>query len=168
MRSSAPTDEIEAVARALAPGRVEAVTELRHGNNSRVFRVDTAGDRFALKRYPATDNRPRLAAEVAALRYFERHAIERTPRVVAVAPERHAALFTWLEGEKVRTVSDADIAEFAQFQIALDRVRLCSGSTATLAPTRPILSFGLASFNASATLTSLANDGVEVCMTTSS
>ena len=40
-----------------------------------------------------------------------------------------------------------------------------SGSTATLAPTRPILSPGLASFSASATLTSEAKDGVEVCST---
>ena len=52
--------------------------------------------------------------------------------------------------------------------MALDAVRLASGSTATLAPIRPILSFGLASFSASATLTSLAKDGVEVCITTSS
>jgi len=52
--------------------------------------------------------------------------------------------------------------------IALEAVRLGSGSTATLAPTNPILSLGLASFSASATLTSLAKDGVEVCMTTSS
>ncbi len=46
--------------------------------------------------------------------------------------------------------------------------RLCSGSTATLAPTKPILSFGFASFIACATFTSLAKDGVEVCITTSS
>src|SRR5581483_6335402 len=45
---------------------------------------------------------------------------------------------------------------------------LCSGSTATLAPTKPILSFGFTSFIACATLTSLAKDGVEVCITTSS
>ncbi|MFO1157400.1 MAG: aminoglycoside phosphotransferase family protein [Reyranellaceae bacterium] len=121
MRSSAPADEIETIARTLAPGHVEAISELKHGNNSRVFRVDTAAGRFALKRYPSNDTRPRLAAEVAALRYFERHAIERTPRVVAVAPEHRCALFTWMQGEKVSAVSDADVVQFAQFQIALDR-----------------------------------------------
>ena len=45
---------------------------------------------------------------------------------------------------------------------------LLPGCTATLAPTNPIFSDGFASFSACATLTSLANDGVEVCSTTSS
>lgn len=101
--------------------RVDAVTELRHGNNSRVFRVDTAGGPFALKRYPTTDNRPRQEAEVAALRFCERRGIGRTPRVVAVAPQRRFALFTWIDGTPVGAVTDADVAAFADFQIALDR-----------------------------------------------
>ena len=121
MRSSPAADEIEAIARSLCAERVEAVTELRHGNNSRVFRVDTAAGPFALKRYPATDNRPRLEAEVAALRFCERRGIGRTPRVVAAAPERRFALFTWIDGTPVGAMTDDDVAEFAAFQIALDQ-----------------------------------------------
>jgi hypothetical protein len=121
MPSSPVADEIASIARALCAARVEAVTELRHGNNSRVFRVDTAGGPFALKRYPATDNRPRLAAEVAALRFCERRGVGRTPHVVAVAAERGFALFTWIDGAPVGAVTDDDVAEFATFQIALDQ-----------------------------------------------
>jgi Ser/Thr protein kinase RdoA (MazF antagonist) len=121
MPSSRAVDEIAAIARSLCTARVEAVTELRHGNNSRVFRVDTAAGPFALKRYPATDNRPRLEAEVAALRFCERRGVGRTPRVVAVAAERRFALFTWIDGAPVGTVSDADVEAFASFQIALDQ-----------------------------------------------
>ncbi|MFO1084461.1 MAG: aminoglycoside phosphotransferase family protein [Reyranellaceae bacterium] len=121
MRSFPAADEIEAIARSLCAERVDAVTELRHGNNSRVFRVDTAGGPFALKRYPTTDNRPRLEAEVAALRFCERHGIGRTPRVVAVAPQRRFALFTWIDGTPVGAPTDDDVAEFAAFQIALDQ-----------------------------------------------
>ncbi len=46
--------------------------------------------------------------------------------------------------------------------------RLSSGCTATLAPTMPISSDGLASFSIAATLTSEAKEGVEVCITTMS
>jgi hypothetical protein len=49
--------------------------------------------------------------------------------------------------------------------IGAPRARLCSGSTATLAPTMPMTRFGLASFNACATFTSEPNDGVEVWIT---
>jgi hypothetical protein len=121
MPSSPAADDIAAIARSLCAERVDAVTELRHGNNSRVFRVDTAAGPFALKRYPATDNRPRLEAEVAALRFCERRGVGRTPRVVAVAPERRFALFTWIDGAPVGTVGDADVEAFAAFQIALDQ-----------------------------------------------
>ena len=52
--------------------------------------------------------------------------------------------------------------------IAADAFRLSSGWTATLAPTKPTLSDGFASFIASATRTSLAKDGVEVWSTSRS
>lgn len=121
MRSSEPPDEIQEIARTLCAEPVRAVAELRKGNNSRVFQVDTRGGRYALKRYPAADSRNRLAAEVDALRFFERAGVGRTPRVVAVAPERRFALFTWIDGGPVDAVADADVAHFAAFQIAVDR-----------------------------------------------
>ncbi len=49
--------------------------------------------------------------------------------------------------------------------IAGELLRLASGSTATFAPTKPAFSCGLASLSASMTLTSEANEGVEVCST---
>ena len=47
-------------------------------------------------------------------------------------------------------------------------MRLFSGSTATLAPIKPILMSGLIALIISAVLTSDLNDGVEVCITTRS
>jgi hypothetical protein len=121
MRSSHLPDEVQEIARALSPQPVTGISELRRGSNSRIFRVDTLEAPMALKRYPAADRRNRLEAEVRAMRYFERHAIERTPRVIAVAPESQFALFTWIEGRAVTAVSDSDVAQFADFQIAVDR-----------------------------------------------
>ena len=118
--SSPPADDIQDIARTLCAGPVTEIAELRKGANSRIFRVDTPGGRYALKKYPATDNRNRLAAEVNALRYFERKGVTRTPRVVAVAPEIRFALLSWIDGEAFETVTDDDVAAFAAFQIALD------------------------------------------------
>ena len=120
MRSSGPPDDIQDIARALCTGPVKAVSELRKGGNSRIFRVDTPTARYALKKYPASDNRNRLEAEVSALRFLERKGIERTPKVVSVSPELRFALLSWLEGDAIETVTDSDVAEFAAFQIALD------------------------------------------------
>ena len=119
-RSSAATDDIQDVARTLCAEPVRAISEIRRGGNSRIFRVETRAARYALKKYPAADNRNRLEAEVNALRFMERKGIGRTPQVVAVSPERRFALLTWIDGEAVDTVTDADVAEFAAFQIALD------------------------------------------------
>src|SRR5262245_57500775 len=113
-------DEIPDVARRLSPESVARVVELRKGNNSRIFRVETRDACFALKKYPATDSRDRLGAEVAAVRFFQRSGIGHTPQVVAVAPEIRFALFTWIEGAPVQTVTDDDVAQFAAFQLALD------------------------------------------------
>ena len=119
-RSSAATDDIQDVARTLCAAPVRSISEVRRGGNSRIFRVETASARYALKMYPAGDNRNRLAAEVNALRFMARKGIGRTPEVVAVAREQRFALLTWIDGEAVDTVTDADVADFAAFQIALD------------------------------------------------
>ena len=121
MRSLRLPDEIEEIARALSTEPVKAVSELRKGNNSRIFQVDTQSGRYALKKYPVSDHRNRLEAEVGALRFFERKGVQRTPKVVSVAPERRFALFTWIEGDPVDVVTDTDVAEFAAFQIGIDR-----------------------------------------------
>lgn len=120
MPSSRITDEVQDVARALSPHVVRTVGELLKGNNSRIFRVETESGAFALKKYPASDDRNRLGAEVAALRFFERQGIARTPRTVAVAPNLRYGLFTWMDGEPVNVVTDDDIGEFSCFQVALD------------------------------------------------
>lgn len=119
-RSSALPDDIEALARRLCPAPVRQVSELRRGANSRIFRVETADATFALKKYPSTDDRNRLQAEVNALRFLERKGIDRTPRVVAIAPEQRFALLSWLDGQPIDRLDDADVGQFARFQVALD------------------------------------------------
>lgn len=120
MPSFRPPDDVLEMARVLSPEPVTAVAELHKGNNSRVFRVDTAGGRYALKKYPASDSRDRLKAEANALRFFERNGVPRTPRLVSTMAERRFTMLSWIDGDAVDVVADADVAEFVAFQIALD------------------------------------------------
>jgi len=114
----------EAVARAaerLAPAPVTTIEEVRKGGNSRVFKIATAAATYALKNYPADDRRDRQGAEARALAFFARAKLERTPRLVAADHAAHVSLLSWVEGAAPAQVSDADVAQFAQFQIDLDR-----------------------------------------------
>ena len=99
---------------------MRAIAELRKGNNSRIFQVDTRAGRYALKKYPrpttATGSRPKSAPCVS----LSATASAARRRMVAVSPELRYALFTWIDGEPVDAVTDGDVAEFAAFQIALD------------------------------------------------
>ena len=114
----------EAVARAaarLAPAPVRRIEELHKGGNSRVFKIATAADVYALKKYPVDDRRDRQGAEARALAFFARAKLGRTPRLIAADRDAHVSLLSWIEGTAPSQVSDADVAQFARFQIDLDR-----------------------------------------------
>ena len=70
-----------------------------------------------------------------------------------------------LQGHAVGDVLDREIEFVAGDEIdARPAIRLFSGSTATLAPMKPILTFGLSALIISAVFTSDLKDGVDVCM----
>jgi len=94
---------------------------LHKGGNSRVFKITTAADAYALKNYPADDRRDRQGAEARALAFFARAKLGHTPLLVAVDRDAHVSLLSWIEGATPAQISDADIARFARFQIDLDR-----------------------------------------------
>ena len=120
MRSSPSLDAVLETARRLSPTPVRRVAELRRGQNNRIFRVEAEGGVYALKRYPAEDQRDRMRAELDALAFFARRGIGRTPRVVALEPETRHVLLAWMEGEPIAQVSEAEVAAFAGFQIEID------------------------------------------------
>jgi len=118
--SSIPEAVAQAAAR-LIPAPVTAIEEVRKGGNSRVFKITTAAGLYALKKYPADDRRDRQGAEQRALAFFARVRLGRAPHLVAADHDAHVSLLSWIEGAAVTDVSDADVAQFAQFQIDLDR-----------------------------------------------
>jgi Phosphotransferase enzyme family len=117
---SVPDAVVEA-AEQLAPAPVTAIEEVRKGGNSRVFKIATAAGSYALKKYPEDDRRDRQGAEARALAFFARARFTRTPSLIAADHQARMSLLSWIEGAAIAEVSDADVAQFAQFQIALDR-----------------------------------------------
>jgi len=118
--SGVPEAVIETAGR-LAPAPVAAVEEVRKGGNSRVFRIRTAAGDFALKKYPPGDARDRQGAEARALQFFARAGIAGTPALVGLDTIARMSLLSWLEGSAIAAPADADIEQFAAFQIRLDR-----------------------------------------------
>lgn len=105
--------------------RADAIAPVRGGRNSRVYRIESGGRHFALKRYPshADDPRDRLATEVEALALLAAHGLSNVPQVVAVDRERNFALLSWLDGTRVTSVSDCDIDQAAAFLEIIHEMR---------------------------------------------
>src|SRR5215813_11482028 len=103
----------------LSPAAVRAIEEIRKGGNSRIFRVRTADDDFALKKYPSADDRDRQGAEKRALEFFERVGSLSTPRLISSDSVERISLLSWIEGRGIDNLTDAEVEEFANFQIRL-------------------------------------------------
>jgi Phosphotransferase enzyme family len=119
--SSPVPEDVARAAERLAPAPVTAIEQVGRGGNSRVFKIVGAGGPFALKIYPADDRRDRQGAEARALAFVARAGLGRSPRLLAADEGAHASLLSWVEGTAISEMSDADVTQFAQFQIDLDR-----------------------------------------------
>ncbi|HYD70488.1 hypothetical protein [Azospirillum sp.] len=128
---AAIADRLE-VGRALAGTARADFTHIRRGGNSRVYRMDTPGGRFALKLYPDTagDPRDRLGTEWAALAFLARHGDRRAPRALAADRERRVALYEWIDGRPVEAPLPDDIDAALAFAGTLHRLRRAEGAAA--------------------------------------
>jgi hypothetical protein len=122
-------DRDEAFARAvggeLAGQPIAAVARARPGGNNRVFRLDGATARFALKFYPpqAADRRDRLGTEYGALSFMADQGVACVPRPLAIDRRRHCALYDWIEGTPVRRHGRNEVTRMAEFLLELQGLR---------------------------------------------
>jgi len=126
----------KAAATALLGGPVHQVSRQHGGGNNRLYRVDAAdGRRYALKTYLQRpgDDRDRLGAEFGGLTFLRAQGVNRqVPHAVARDPERHCALFGWVEGDAVGYPTPRDLFEALCF--VLDLYRLAQQPDAKLLP----------------------------------
>lgn len=110
-----PSQELaEELAARLAQAPVLSLVPCTGGGNNRVYRLETAKGRFALKLYPALtdDPRDRLGHEFGALRFLNgRVAPGRLPRALAADRWAGAALYEWMDGTPVTGHGPAEIRE---------------------------------------------------------
>lgn len=128
---SSAEDAVERTAHAIAArlvGEPDALQAVRAGRNSRVFRVEVARQRFALKLYPAPGSDERLRAEVEALALLEAAGISNVPRTVALDEDRAAGLFTWMDGTVPADVTSSDLDQAVAFLRAVHALRATSFS----------------------------------------
>lgn len=99
-----------AVAAALLGRPVLTAETVHGGRNSRVYRIDTASGRFALKRYAShAGGHDRFGTETTAFAFLESHGVTAVPRLVAADRELAAALYGWVDGGPVLPAGPADI-----------------------------------------------------------
>jgi len=104
------------IAESLAGAPVRRLTQLGGGRNSRVYCVETASARYALKLYPpADDGRDRLGVESAVLRWMAAQAFTMVPRLIATDHRHGAALLSWEDGDQVHAPGTADVAQACEF-----------------------------------------------------
>lgn len=98
------------VAAALLGQPVLAAEAVHGGRNSRVYRIDTADGRFALKCYAShAGGHDRFGAETAAFAFLAGHGVTAVPRLVAADHGLGAALYSWVEGGCALPAGPADI-----------------------------------------------------------
>jgi hypothetical protein len=106
------------------------VGPLGGGRNSQVFLVEPPGrEPIVFKRYfvDPRDKRDRQGAEARALRFLERAGVNEAPLLLTLDLDRQASMLTYVVGEKIDTISKADIgyaAEFLKTLIRLSRTEM--------------------------------------------
>lgn len=109
---------VEAARRLFAqePGKIERV---RGGGNNRLFRMETTAGIAALKGYRQDDGWDRLGHEWSALVFLDHHLPGAAPRPIAHDPDIGWAAIEWVDGTRIDTRTDADIAAAVDFAGAL-------------------------------------------------
>lgn len=109
--------EVKNIASFLCKTATVDVAAVEGGRNSRIYRVKSDGQVFALKFFrPDKDGkRERFEAETAALSLFAKGGIEATPRVIAKDEPNNCVLMEWIEGERVENYSAEELKASVAF-----------------------------------------------------
>jgi hypothetical protein len=87
------------------------------GGNSKVFCVEAAGEKWAVKSYPpqSMGQRDRLMAEVRAYQFLNQQQVSAVPLLKAVCNEERWLVMNWIEGCLPKKYSASDILQAIEF-----------------------------------------------------
>jgi hypothetical protein len=102
----------------------ETIERIVGGGINRLFRVDTPKEEYLLKVY-GSDLDSRRFREVAALTFLPKHGFDEVPRVVAFNREKGYALYTFVNGNKVRQedLTSEQMIKIADFVLKLQAIK---------------------------------------------
>lgn len=99
------------------------VESLSGGWNNQVYQLDLGQMRYCLKAYFHESGSLRLEREYRFLAFAHRQAIRQVPQTVAYWPERHWALYSWVEGDAYQLVNKDDVKSAHAFIEQLNRIQ---------------------------------------------
>ena len=100
--------------------KIKGASELaQEGRNASVYQLTSErGARFALKLYKSpciATRKEKYEREIYFLRWLDANKIGNIPKLVAHDSASHWCLMTWIEGERIKSLSDSNIRQIASF-----------------------------------------------------
>ena len=95
----------------------ERITRIGGGRNSRVWCVEEGQNLWALKEYfrHPQDPRDRLKTETNFLKFLNQNSNLGVPRVVGFDEHKNLALYSWLQGQPVKTITEKHLEQCVSF-----------------------------------------------------
>lgn len=117
--------ELLEIATRLCAGEVNSISEAGAGANSRILKVSSGGNTYALKFYRdgVVERCSRLVAESNALTFMAENQVVDVPRLIATDMQANCALLEWLDGSTVESIGPNDIQQTCRFIKILHELR---------------------------------------------
>jgi hypothetical protein len=105
-------------------GAPQAIEPLSGGRNNRVYRVDLKGGKTALLKHYYSDPRDprvRLQTEWNFLNYVRARGVRNVPQPLAKDPARHSALYSFVIGERPKSINSDLVRQAAEFTVGINQ-----------------------------------------------
>ena len=105
-------------------GGVYTVKEITGRANSKIFKIITKNQNYALKLYPSKefDKRERLLVEFDALTILHQYGVSNTPRPIRKSTDLNTALYEWIDGVSLREVGLKEVSDALNFIDILKKI----------------------------------------------
>lgn len=104
--------------------RIDHMRPIGRGGNNKAWRIETMSGSYVAKQYfrHAEDQRDRLAAEFAFVRYASSEVPDRVPVAIASDPRNGIGLYSFVQGSALRpgSISEEDVVAAADFFRAIN------------------------------------------------
>jgi hypothetical protein len=108
---------IRQIAGHLSNRPIDTIVQGGSGGNSRIYKVCSGDEKFALKFYRAESKGklPRQETEYLALKFFETHGYHRVPRFISMDRGNNCSLLEWIDGEPIEAGGFYELDAAARF-----------------------------------------------------